>query len=151
MGTEEGGSSLIGDGLASCVFRFDRLDEERARSIVFATDNALAGEPLVTLSDAAQLAAERGIRVYAVAPAYYITDDDAAELEAAADIDGRVVPHDRRRPGRRARDRAIVESRRPRTSTGRPRSSATTGPRRVGVGRVRRCRAAGVISWVLRR
>ena len=40
MGTEDGGSSLIGDGLASCVLRFDRLDEERARSIVFATDNA---------------------------------------------------------------------------------------------------------------
>ena len=53
MGTEEGGSSLIGDGLASCVLRFDRLDEERARSIVFATDNALAGDPIVSLHSAA--------------------------------------------------------------------------------------------------
>jgi Ca-activated chloride channel family protein len=88
MGTEEGGSSLIGDGLASCVFRFDRLDEERARSIVLATDNALAGEPLVTLSEAAQLAADRGVRVYAVAPAFYITDDDAADLEEAATSTG---------------------------------------------------------------
>ena len=85
IGTEEGGSSLIGDGLASCTMRFDRLDEERARSIVFATDNALAGEPLISLRGAAGMASERGIRVYAVAPAYYITPDDAAELEAAAD------------------------------------------------------------------
>ena len=102
MGTEEGGSSLIGDGLASCVFRFDRLDEERARSIVLATDNALAGEPLVTLDDAAQLAFDRGIRIYAVAPAFYITPDDADELEAVATstggsylttADDRVVEH----------------------------------------------------------
>lgn len=102
FGTEVGGSSLIGDGLASCTMRFDRLDEERARSIVFATDNALAGEPLLSLSEAAEMAHDRDIRVYAVAPAYYITPDDAAELEAVADVtdgaylttdDDRVVDH----------------------------------------------------------
>ena len=41
-----GGSSLIGDGLVSCIDNFDRKDEDRSRSIVFATDNMLAGEPL---------------------------------------------------------------------------------------------------------
>ena len=88
LGTEEGGSSLIGDGLASCVLRFDRPDEERARSIIFATDNKLAGDPLLSLTEAAALARQRGIRVYAVAAADTITDDEAAELRAAAESTG---------------------------------------------------------------
>jgi Ca-activated chloride channel family protein len=88
LGTEEGGSSLIGDGLASCVLRFDRLAEQRARSIVFATDNALAGDPIVSLQRAAVMARSRDIRVYSVAPANYITPSDAAELESAVSFTG---------------------------------------------------------------
>lgn len=88
LGTEEGGSSLIGDGLASCIMRFDRPDEERARSIVLATDNALAGDPIVSLDEAATLAAERGIRVYGIAVDGHITDYDAEELEAATAVTG---------------------------------------------------------------
>jgi hypothetical protein len=79
-GTHLGGSSLIGDGLASCVLRFDRLDEQRSRSIVLATDNALAGVPIVTLNEAARLARERDIRVYAVAPEERITTPNATRL-----------------------------------------------------------------------
>jgi Ca-activated chloride channel homolog len=102
IGTEAGGSSLIGDGLTSCVLRFDRLDEQRARSIVFATDNALAGDPVMSLQSAAAMARARDIRVYSVAPANYITPEDAAELEAAVTLtdgaylttdDDKVVDH----------------------------------------------------------
>ncbi len=88
LGTEEGGSSLIGDGLASCIMRFDRPDEERARSIVLATDNALAGDPIVSLDEAATLAAQRGIRVYGIAVDGHITDHDARELAAATALTG---------------------------------------------------------------
>jgi hypothetical protein len=88
LGTEEGGSSLIGDGLASCVLRFDRPGEARARSIVLATDNALAGDPIVSLNEAAVMARDRGIRVYAVAAAGQITEQDAEELEAAVELTG---------------------------------------------------------------
>ena len=39
-GTFEGeGSSIIGDGLASCVLGFPKLDEERSRIIILGTDN----------------------------------------------------------------------------------------------------------------
>lgn len=79
-GTRLGGSSLIGDGLASCALRFDRLDEHRARSIVFATDNALAGSPIMTLAEAAQLARGRGVQVFALAPADQIAPGNAANL-----------------------------------------------------------------------
>jgi hypothetical protein len=88
LGTEEGGASLIGDGLASCTMRFDRLNESRARSIVFATDNALAGDPIMSLADAAQMALDRGARIYSVAPANYITPRDAAELTAISQVTG---------------------------------------------------------------
>jgi hypothetical protein len=68
-GTDLGnGSSLIGDGLASCVLRFDNPDLDRSRTIILATDNALAGEPIVTLDEATSFAIERSIRVYGIAP-----------------------------------------------------------------------------------
>jgi hypothetical protein len=84
-GTEEGGTSLIGDGLASCAMRFDSAQHGRSRSIVFATDNALAGEPILQLPEAAALVRQRDIRVYAIAAADRITEADAAELRAAAE------------------------------------------------------------------
>lgn len=85
-GTEEGGgTSLIGDGLASCAMRFDSDERGRSRSIVFATDNALAGDPILQLPEAAALVAEKDIRVYAIAAADRITERDARALRAAAE------------------------------------------------------------------
>ncbi len=62
------GSSLIGDGLASCVFSFSGIDseEERSRVIIFTTDNDLAGEPYITLDDAAALSNRKGIHLFGI-------------------------------------------------------------------------------------
>ncbi len=85
-GTLEGaGSSLIGDGLAACATRFDHTDEERSRSIIFATDNELVGDPLVTLMEAAGLAAHRGVRVFAIDPLQDPSSPLSAELSQAAE------------------------------------------------------------------
>lgn len=82
VGTFEGdGSSLIGDGLATCTGQFDRLDEDRPRSIVLATDNQLAGNPFLTLDEATALARSRGITVYGLAPSYGIDDPLLDEFE----------------------------------------------------------------------
>jgi Ca-activated chloride channel family protein len=72
------GSSLIGDGLASCVNGFPDTgaaeageadaDKRRSRSIVLATDNYLSGDPIFTLEQAAALAKEREVPVYALNP-----------------------------------------------------------------------------------
>lgn len=79
-GTYNGrGTSLIGDGLATCVSGFDRIDTQRARSIVFATDNHLAGRPLVDLSEAGALASSKGVRVYGLNP-----EDEAIDRRASA-------------------------------------------------------------------
>lgn len=64
----DAGSSLIGDGLASCVTRFDRLDSDRSRSIVLATDNLVSGGQIVTLDEAGRLAEENDVHVYGINP-----------------------------------------------------------------------------------
>lgn len=67
------GSSLIGDGLASCVQSFpDTADgshePRRSRSVVLATDNFLSGEPVFTLEEAGTLAASKNVVVHALNP-----------------------------------------------------------------------------------
>lgn len=85
------GSSLIGDGLASCVNGFpgaagsengasgsagsgngagtnQDAGKQRSRSVVLATDNYLSGDPIFTLEQSGALAQERGVRVYALNP-----------------------------------------------------------------------------------
>ncbi|MDP9806493.1 hypothetical protein J2S70_001075 [Trueperella bonasi] len=84
-GTEAGiayGSSLIGDGLAACTQSFDQQDEERSRSMIFATDNELAGNPVFTLDEAVQLAADRGIVVHGLYTASPWRDDDEEMKES---------------------------------------------------------------------
>ncbi|GAB3709430.1 VWA domain-containing protein [Mariniluteicoccus flavus] len=71
------GSSLIGDGLASCVQRFDRLDEPRSRSIILATDNDLNGKPAFTLTESIDMALAKKITVYGIAK---YEDDDVEAL-----------------------------------------------------------------------
>ncbi|HLT84323.1 MAG TPA: VWA domain-containing protein, partial [Phototrophicaceae bacterium] len=64
MSLDPNSSSLVGDGLATCAYAFDETDTERSRSIIIATDNQVLGEPIYGLQEAADLAAERDIRLY---------------------------------------------------------------------------------------
>ena len=65
-GSKERGSSLIGDGLASCVYSFSHLDEERSRIIIFSTDNDLQGDPLLKLNEAAKVSKSKNIKVFGI-------------------------------------------------------------------------------------
>jgi hypothetical protein len=91
-GTELGeGSSLPGDGLASCLDLFDQRETERPRSVIFATDNMLEGSPLLTLTQAAELARQMGVKVYALCPEDYYSSwsggvPDDWTMEAFADL-----------------------------------------------------------------
>lgn len=91
------GSSLIGDGLASCVNGFPdagRTDasQRRSRSIVLATDNYLSGDPIFTLEQAGALARERGVKVFALNPGDFDygpgPGQPGARLRAAAESSG---------------------------------------------------------------
>ena len=65
-GNEQRGSSLIGDGLASCIYNFSKFEEKRTRIIIFSTDNDLAGKPYFTLDEAAELSKNKGIKVFGI-------------------------------------------------------------------------------------
>ncbi|MCP9000810.1 VWA domain-containing protein [Pseudarthrobacter sp. RMG13] len=106
------GSSLIGDGLASCVNGFpdtgatdarraetgtsdngnSDAGQRRSRSIVLATDNYLSGDPIFTLEQAAALAKERAVRVYALNPGDFDygpgPGQPGARLRTAAEASG---------------------------------------------------------------
>nr|WP_307613435.1 VWA domain-containing protein [Pseudarthrobacter sp. W1I19] len=107
------GSSLIGDGLASCITSFPSSREPedssqqndgrqnngeqdglqpRSRSVVLATDNFVSGDPIMTLQEAAGMAKERDVRVYALNPGDFDYGADAdqpgAQLRAAAESSG---------------------------------------------------------------
>ncbi len=84
-GTDEGqGSSLVGDGLASCVTRFDTLDTKRSRSVLLATDNYANGAQIIDLKQAGAFARDKGVRVYGINPSDSSTgsyvDNDAMEF-----------------------------------------------------------------------
>ncbi|MCR1785897.1 VWA domain-containing protein [Nocardioides carbamazepini] len=79
------GSSLIGDGLATCVRHFDRPDALRSRTIVLATDNELAGDAVYTLPQAARLAEESGVMVFGIMP-------ERAEPELVDELRAAVAP-----------------------------------------------------------
>ncbi|MEP7332893.1 MAG: VWA domain-containing protein [Terracoccus sp.] len=82
------GTSLIGDGLATCAGSFDRIDTQRARSIVFATDNHLAGRPLIDLDEAGELATSKGVRVYGLNPEQDGTDRAAIAMRTVVTSTG---------------------------------------------------------------
>lgn len=81
------GSSFIGDGLASCLFSFPDLNEDpdRARVIIFTTDNMLNGVPLVTIDEACDMCARHGVEVFALAPDFI---EDERNFKAAIERTG---------------------------------------------------------------
>lgn len=82
------GSSLIGDGLATCLRSFDHPDLPRARSVILATDNEALGRSLFTLPEAAQLATEGTIQVYGVNPSDNPSSTAAVEMKQVVEGTG---------------------------------------------------------------
>lgn len=61
-------ASQIGDGLASCLQRFDDTTEARGRAVVLAADNDPVGRPLFTLREAVGQALRDNVVVYGMGP-----------------------------------------------------------------------------------
>ena len=71
LDNETRGSSLIGEGLASCLFNFPYLeDSERTRVIIMVTDNAQAENkpPAVELAEAAKMCKNNNVAVFGIFP-----------------------------------------------------------------------------------
>lgn len=87
VGNEDRGSSIIGDGLASCIYNFSNIQEERTRIIIFSTDNDLQGKEIVTLQEAADLARNNNITVFGIGPEA-IEEDEKEDLKKAVEKTG---------------------------------------------------------------
>ncbi len=87
VGNEERGSSLIGDGLATAVYDFTDLDQDRSRIIIFTTDNDLAGESIVTTTEACAIAKKNNVTVYGVGTKE-MTDENLLEMKAGVESTG---------------------------------------------------------------
>jgi hypothetical protein len=85
-GNETRGSSLIADGLASCVYSFSNLEEERTRIIILSTDNEPYGTTLLTLEEAAQLMKKKNIILYGIGINNAMTEEEIQEFKKATEI-----------------------------------------------------------------
>lgn len=92
-------ASVIPDGLASCGQLFDQAEQDRSRSIIFATDNEVNGEPIFTLQEAVDGVTARDIDLYTFFPGAFecgpecleeletTTEDNDGELYQSSDPD----------------------------------------------------------------
>ncbi len=87
VGNEERGSSLVGDGLASTVYNFSQVDEDRTRIAILTTDNDVYGEELFDLPEAADLCKKHNITVYGVGTKEMYRKD-MNEMEDAVEATG---------------------------------------------------------------
>ncbi len=62
------GTSLVADGIVSCVNNLGSSAQQRSQSIILATDNEQNGESIITLDAAIAYAKEKNIRIYAIDP-----------------------------------------------------------------------------------
>lgn len=82
------GASLIGDGLAACALRFDHIETDRSRSLIFATDNEEYGASIVSLEEAAGYATNKQIRVFTLNPVDGNNAGNTDRLRAATESTG---------------------------------------------------------------
>lgn len=62
------GTSLVSDGLVSCINNMGNNPLHRSQSVVLATDNEKHGTPIIAMEQAVGLAQNRNIRIYAIDP-----------------------------------------------------------------------------------
>lgn len=87
QGNKERGSSIIGDGLASCVYDFPEEKDDRARIIILSTDNEVYGEEYIDVVSASKIAKKNNIKVYTIAPDTTKVED-AEKLKEVVNITG---------------------------------------------------------------
>lgn len=92
-GNEERGSSLIGDGYASCVYNFSKTDKDRTKVIILSTDNDLAGKPLVTLSEASQISKNNNVITFGIGTKIMKTSDRTDFKNAVLKTGGKFYEH----------------------------------------------------------
>ena len=81
-------SSLVGDGLASCVLGFDHLDTERSRTVLLATDNEVMGEQIYSLAEAVEFAGLQDVEIFALNPGSGLPSAEAEQMKYVVESAG---------------------------------------------------------------
>lgn len=92
-GNKERGSSLIGDGYASCVYNFSKKDKNRTKIIILSTDNDLAGKPLVTLDEASQISKNNNVITFGIGTRLMKSNDKSEFKNAVLKTGGKFYEH----------------------------------------------------------
>lgn len=84
------GTSLVSDGLVSCINNLGDNPLHRSQSVILATDNEVNGTPIITLTQATSLAEQKNIRLYTIDPGQGdpARDADHAQLKDVAENTG---------------------------------------------------------------
>lgn len=64
----ESGTSLVSDGLLSCIEHISVNAQHRSQSIILATDNEVNGTPIVSMTQVVAIARQRNIHIFAIDP-----------------------------------------------------------------------------------
>lgn len=62
------GTSLVNDGLTSCINNLGENPQNRSQSVILATDNESHGTPIISDGQMAALAEKQNVRIYAIDP-----------------------------------------------------------------------------------
>lgn len=62
------GTSLVGDGLTSCIQHMGANPTRRSQSIILATDNEVNGKPIIAMPQALEIALQRKIHIFTFDP-----------------------------------------------------------------------------------
>jgi Ca-activated chloride channel family protein len=81
--------SIIGDGIVSCVDRFDPSAPDRTRAVIVSSDNDPLGTPAYSLPDAANYAARHQVLVYGIGAASLDRPDRSAAKDEMAAVSAR--------------------------------------------------------------
>lgn len=84
------GTSLVSDGVASCINNLGPNPLARSQSVVLATDNEKNGEAIISVQQAAAIAENNNVRIYAIDPGQSekVRDKDHQELQTFAEESG---------------------------------------------------------------
>lgn len=84
------GTSLVSDGVASCVNNLGPNPLARSQSVIVATDNEKNGTAIISMEQAAAVAESNNVRIYAIDPGQSeeARDKDHQELQSLAQESG---------------------------------------------------------------
>lgn len=82
------GRSRIGDGFAGCLLQFDRLETDRSRTLILATDYRSLSPSIVSTDQAAAMAVGRDVTVFGLNPVHRDGVEQSVSFQRDVELSG---------------------------------------------------------------